>query len=221
MGVEMGISSVAIVEDHLLQRRYSVALINAQSDMTVVFEGEELPELISWLATAAPESRPSLILLDLMVERRPSASPETVRQLVSSGYQVVVFSALASPHLARQMVQAGVHGLIGKRDSEASILIALRSILAGQRWVSPDLAVVIAQDTKRPNLSDQEERALVLYASGVSIEDVAASLRVKPNTVRKYLQRVRNKYAAVERPLTSRLAWNRTATEDGYLPIGP
>lgn len=216
----MAIHNVAVVEDHLLQRRYLVALINSQSDMRVVFDGEELPELTAWLASAASTSHPHLIVLDLMVERRPSAKPETVRRLVSAGHRVIMFSAVASPPLARQMVRAGVHGLISKRDGEAKVLAALRTVLSGDRWVSPELAAVIAQDPARPRLSDQEERALVLYASGVSIDDVAASLGVRPHTARKYLQRVRDKYAAVERPLTSRLAWNRTAIEDGYLPAG-
>ena len=169
--------------------------------------------------SAGEESRPHLILLDLMAERGPNAKPEIVRQLVSAGFLIAVFSGVASPPLARQMVQAGVHGIIGKRDNEPKILAALRTILAGDWWVSPELAVVIAHDQRRPKLSDQEERALVLYASGLSIEAVATSLGVKPNTTKKYLQRVRDKYAAVNRPISSRLKWNQRAAEDGYISL--
>lgn len=213
------IHKVAIIEDHLLQRKYAMALIKTQPDMTVVFNGEELPEFMSWLETADRRSSPDLIMLDLMADRRPNAKPETVKRLIASGFRVVLFSALASPPLARQMIQAGVHGLIGKRDSEASILSALRAVLAGEWWVSPELAAVIAHDPKRPRLSDQEERALVLYASGLSIDAVATSIGVKPDTAKKYLQRVREKYAAVDRPLKSRLELSRTAAEDGYLAL--
>ncbi len=210
---------IAVVEDHFLQRKYAISLINSQSDMTVVFDGEDLPEFIDWLDTADEKRQPDLILLDLMAERGPHAKPETVRQLVSAGFRIAVFSGVASPPLARQMVRAGVHGLIGKRDNEPQILAALRAILSGDWWVSPELAVVIAHDKSRPKLSDQEERALVLYASGLSLEAVAASLGVKPDTTKKYLQRIRNKYAAVDRPISSRLKWNQRATEDGYLPL--
>jgi len=210
---------IAVIEDHFLQRRYASTLIGIQPDMTVTFEGEDLPQFMAWLETADETSRPELILLDLMAERGPNARPETVRQLVFAGFRVVVFSAIASPPLARQMIKAGVHGFISKRDNEQKIMAALRAIIAGDWWVSPELAVVIAHDQNRPKLSDQEERALILYASGLPLEAVSASLGVKPNTTKKYLQRVRNKYANVDRPLSSRLDWNQRAAEDGYLAL--
>lgn len=208
---------VAIVEDHLLQRRYATALVNAQPDMTVVYDGEDLPSFMTWLQTCDRLARPGLVLLDLMVERGPNARPETVKRLVASGVRVVLFSALASPPLARQMVHFGVSGVIGKRDNETSIVAALRAVLAGQSWVSPELAGLIAHDPDQPRLSDQEERALVLYAAGLSIESVAASIGVKPGTAKKYLQRVREKYAAVDRPVASRHELSRAAARDGYL----
>ncbi|MEI3847068.1 MULTISPECIES: response regulator transcription factor [unclassified Microbacterium] len=208
---------VAVVEDHLLQRKYATALINAQSDMTVAYDGEDLPSFVSWVGEQPPFSRPALLLLDLMVERGPNASPELVKRLVASGMKVVLFSGLASPPLARQLIRAGASGVVGKRDSETSILAALRAVLAGEVWVSPDLAVLIVQDPNQPRLSDQEERALVLFASGLSIDSVARSIGVKPGTVKKYLQRVREKYAAVNRPVRTREELIRAAASDGYL----
>lgn len=211
---------IAIVEDHLLQRTYARALLNAQSDMSVVFDGEELPELVRWLEQAHQRVRPDVILLDLMVDRRPPVKPETVRELVRAKHRVLLFSALMSPPLARQLIRSGAHGVISKRDDEASILRAIRSVGRGERWVSPELAELIAHDPKRPKLSDQEERVVVLYASGLPVEAVAASIGVKPNTVKKYLQRVRDKYAAAGRPLSSRLTWSKVAAEDGYVVFG-
>lgn len=210
---------IAVIEDHLLQRRYATALIDAQSDMDVVYDGEDLPTFMSWLEETEPDLRPHLVLLDLMVERGPHAQPETVRQLLATGVRVVLFSALTSPPLARRMLQIGVHGLIGKRDSEVRILGALREVLIGETWISPDLASLIAQDPNQPQLSDQEERALVLYASGLPISAVASSIGVKPDTAKKYLQRIRDKYTAADRPLTSRAQWSRTAVLDGYLTL--
>lgn len=208
---------VAIVEDHLLQRRYATALINAQSDMTVVYDGENASSFMTWLGRTERLRRPSLVLLDLTVERGPDATPEMVRRMVGAGMRVLLFSALASPPLARRMIRAGASGVIGKRDTERDLLAALRAVLAGESWMSPELAVLIAHDPKQPKLSDQEERALILYASGLPIESVAASIGVKPGTAKKYLQRVREKYAAVDRPVASRLELIRAAARDGYL----
>lgn len=207
---------IAVVEDHIFQRTYTRKLIVAQPDLDVVFEGETLSDLINWLRYSRPHQLPDLVLLDLMAERQPHADPELVKKLVSDGIRVLVLSAMASPPLVRRVIKAGVHGVVGKRDSEHDLFAAIRTVLSNGEWMSPELASIIRNDPRRPTLSDQEERALVLYASGVPIKTVARSIGVKDGTVKKYLQRVRAKYAEAGRPMTSRLEMSKIASEDGY-----
>lgn len=61
--------NVAVVEDHLLQRRRTEELVAAQPGLCAVWSGETLPEFLRWLESAPAEVRPHLLLLDLMVER--------------------------------------------------------------------------------------------------------------------------------------------------------
>ena len=212
---------IAIIEDHLLQRRYAERLLAAQPDMQVVYSGPTLPQFMEWFAAAPQQERPELIVLDLTVERQEPADPLTVAGLVDEGMRVVLFTAMTSPPLVRQMLRAGVSGAIGKRDDEKLILFALRTVLAGNEWTSPELAAVMMQDANRPELSIQEERALVLYASGLTLGAVAESIGVQVGTAKKYIQRVRAKYAAAGRPAGSRFALSRAAIEDGYLGLSP
>ena len=71
-------SNVAVVEDHLLQRKRTEELIAAQPGLRVVWSGETLPAFLNWLDGAAAEDRPQPLMLDLMVERGPSASPAAI-----------------------------------------------------------------------------------------------------------------------------------------------
>ncbi|MGW9113701.1 response regulator [Microbacterium sp. NPDC055683] len=210
---------IAVVEDHVLQRTLTERLVDEQADMRVVFSGEALPDLVDWLGPAPRGMRPHLVLLDLMVDRRAPADPETVRRLSESGIRVLVFSALGSPSLVQAMIRAGADGVLGKRDAVQDVVIALRSVLAGEEWMTAELAAVIAQDAKRPRFSVQEERALVLYASGLTIEAVAEEIGVRRDTAKKYLQRVKAKYAAVGRPVRSKLELSRAAGRDGLLAL--
>lgn len=189
--------------------------------MSVVYSGSTLPSFMEWLPTAPAPEIPELLVLDLTVERQEPADPLVVRKLISEGMRVILFTAMTSPPLVRQMLRVGVSGAIGKRDSEEHILLALRKVLGGSEWTSPELAAVIMQDAQRPQLSDQEERALVLYASGLTMSAVAASIGVQPGTAKKYIQRVRSKYAEAGRPANSRSGLNRVATEDGYMELMP
>lgn len=198
-----------------MQRTHTVGLLDAQSGVEVVFSGETLPDFVTWLTTAPHPPRPDLLLLDLMVERGPSADPAIVERLVAGGVRVLLFSAMASPPLVRKMMQVGVSGILGKRDSEQDVVEAVRTVLDGGEWITSELAAAIAQDPARPRLSVQEERALVLYASGLTIDAVATSIGVKRDTAKKYIQRVKEKYAGAGRPLRSKVDMARAVLADG------
>lgn len=206
---------VAVVEDHVLQRNRTAELLAADPAIEVVFTGETLPELLTWIESAPATSQPRLVLLDLMVERGPNADPAAVQQLVDDGIKVLLFTAMASPPLVRRMMQVGISGIVGKRDSEADVLTAVHTVLAGEEWITSELAAAIAQDPNRPKLSAQEERALVLYASGLTVDAVATAIGVRRDTAKKYLQRVKDKYAAAGRPLHSKVDMTRAVLADG------
>jgi len=208
---------IAIVEDHLLQRTYTAQLIAEQPDMQVVFCGDTLAEFVDYLGEVDPGDRPDLLVLDLVVDRGEDADPHTVSRLTSEGMPVILFSAMASPPLVRRMIHAGISGIIGKRDSTSDIMTALRTALAGGEWITSELAAVLTNDPQRPTLSIQEERALVLYASGLTIDAVATSMGVRQNTVKKYLQRVKQKYASLGREVHTKIDLSREARADGLL----
>lgn len=209
--------NVAVVEDHLLQRKRTEELVASQPGLQMVWSGETLPAFLAWVTDARAEVRPQLLLLDLMVERGPSATPEQIETVIQAGIRVLVISALASPALIRRVIRAGVGGVVGKRDSEADIVTAIWTTLGQGHWMTPELASVIAGDDARPALSEQEERALVLYASGLTLDGVAGAMDIKADTAKKYLSRVKLKYAAAGRPVNTKLELNEAARLDGFL----
>jgi len=208
---------VAIVEDHLLQRRRTVELFNGEPGFRVTHHSETLTDFVQWLQTCRPSARPHLLILDLVVDRRPNAEPVTVRKLLRSGIRVLVLSAMTSPSLVRDMLHVGVQAVVGKRDTEHEIISAARAVVRGESWMTPELAGVIAGDGDRPKLSIQEEQTLVLYASGLTLPETAEALGVKTDTAKQYLKRVKAKYAAVGRPARTKLDLSRRAEADGYV----
>lgn len=210
---------LAVVEDHLLQRRRTLELLAGQPSFDVVHESETLPELVDWLEATPPERHPHLLVLDLVVDRGSDADPAVVRSLVKQGIRVLVLSAMASPPLVREMLRSGISGVVGKRDSEADVIAAVWTVLGRRQWMTPELAAVIAGDERRPRLSDQEERALVLYASGLTLDAVAERLGVRPDTAKTYLHRVKAKYAERGRPVRSKVELSRAAVRDGYIDL--
>ena len=216
-----GTIRVAIVEDHLLQRARTEELMTRTGEFAVVFSGETAPDFVAWLKRAPRNERPHLLLLDLLVDRRPGVEVALVESLLQRGLRILVISALSSPVLVRDVVRAGVSGVVGKRDSEDDILAAVRAVLRGEAWMTPDLAVVMAAEPDRPQLSIQEERALVLYASGLTIEQLAAAMNIGRETAKQYLDRVKQKYARAGIPVHSKLDFGRIAWSAGLIDPSP
>jgi DNA-binding NarL/FixJ family response regulator len=209
--------NVAIVEDHALQRERTEEVLRTIEGVRVVCRTDDLPHFVTWLSRAPAADLPNLLVLDLSVDRGPNADPGVVGQLTRAGLTVLVLSAMASPVLVRKIMQAGVAGFVGKRDPAADLVAAVETLRRGGAWMTSEMASVIAQDPGRPALSDQEERTLVLYASGLRLEAVAERIGVKPDTAKKYLERVKSKYAASGRAVRTKTDLYQAALRDGYL----
>jgi DNA-binding CsgD family transcriptional regulator len=67
-------------------------------------------------------------------------------------------------------------------------------------------------------LSEQERRALVLYASGLTQDVVARRMGITANTVKHYLDRVRDKYSNVGVRARTKLELHAVARAEGLLP---
>ncbi len=70
---------------------------------------------------------------------------------------------------------------------------------------------------RSPQLSSQERRTLVLYASGMPLKSVATRLGVSSETAKSYLERVRAKYEACGREARSKVELRKRAEEDGLV----
>lgn len=207
---------VAIVEDHKLQRLRTEELLNS-SGLDLVFSGETAPEFLEWSRSVPRNERPHLLVLDLMVERQPNVDVELVGKLLEAGLRIVVLSALTSPSLVQSMIKAGVSAIVGKRDSEEDIIAAVHATLRGEEWMSPELATVIAGDSNRPKLSLQEERALLLYASGLTLQQVGDAMGIGKETAKQYLDRTRRKYSATGVTLKTQLDFGKVAWREGLI----
>lgn len=204
--------SIAIVDDHVLVREALERHLGPQPDLEIVWSGSDPEQLLmTW-----PD--PDVVLLDLDLGD-VQATPGLVSAMVARGSAVLAVSALASPALVRGLVRAGLAGVVAKADSLDSLVLAVRTAAAGEAWTTPELAAALANSTEpeMPVLSEQEQRVLVLYASGLKIAAVARRLGISPHTVKDYLKRIRVKFNSVGRPAPTQTDLFREAVRGGLI----
>ena len=84
---------------------------------------------------------------------------------------------------------------------------------------NPETSALIDADSefKLAKLSTREREVLSLYASGMSLKQVAFALQIKPSSAKEHIDRVRVKYAKLGRQAATKVDLFKRAIEDGIL----
>jgi len=113
---------------------------------------------------------------------------------------VLILSMHAEDQYAVRAIRAGAGGYLTKEAAPDKLLDAIRKITTGGRFISPDLADLLATEltegTGGPphaSLSDREFEVLRLIGSGLTVGDIAGRLALSVKTVSTYRTRLMEK----------------------------
>ena len=214
-----GVVTVAILDDHRLVTDALISEFHATDGVRVAWSGESRDVLI---AAMEPEGEAAgqvdVVLLDLELGD-DRADPQLVLRLRELGAQVLVVSAVADPVLLRSLFPFGIGGVVRKTEPLPTLLAAIRCVARGEQWHSPQVAAALLDSptVDFPALSEQEQRVLIMVASGLKLASVARRLGISVNTVKDYLKRIRAKHAAAGRPTPTLVDLHREAVRRGLV----
>ncbi len=113
---------------------------------------------------------------------------------------VLIVSMYPEEQYALRAMKAGAQGYLTKRSASDELVLAVRKILSGKRYVSPAFAEKMLYDfesnvEKLPHerLSDRELQVLCMIGGGKAVNQIAGELHVSANTVRTYRTRILEK----------------------------
>ena len=204
-----------ILEDHpLVREALAERLVRHLGDVDFVYTGDSVSA-----ALAAVERRGvDCVVMDL--DLGDSVSPiVNVVSLAGTGAPVLIVSALGDGVTIRAAFTAGVIGFLSKSAEPEEFVAAIEAALRGDKYTSAEAAAAMLADSDSlVDLSDQERRAMVLYASGLKMRAVARHMGVSESTSREYIRRLRAKYEKAGAPLPSKTELYRMAQREGILP---
>jgi DNA-binding NarL/FixJ family response regulator len=105
-------------------------------------------------------------------------------------------------------------------DEAGALLEALRHVARGDAVAALDPGRTADPEPERdaaPRLTSREVEVLALYGSGEKADRVARLLGISRDTVLDHVRRIRQKYAAADRPAHTKVDLYRRAVEDGVL----
>lgn len=177
---------VLIVDDHPIVREGIAALVERQPDMVAVGEASNGEEALQRYAAL----RPDVTLMDVQMPGTDGiAAIEAIRRL-SANAAILMLTTYPGDAQAVRAIQAGAAGYLLKNSIRKELLDAIRSVHAGRRAVSPEIAHALAVHALDERLSEREVAILRLIADGHANKQIAWRLGVSTDTIKANLKQL-------------------------------
>ncbi|MYM27623.1 two-component system, NarL family, response regulator [Duganella sacchari] len=167
------------------------------------------------LRIAAPGERADVIILDhrggLEHMRRAASAPHHDAQP-----RVLIVTQLEREWEVRTAMMAGVHGYLLQNADAGQLLVAVRSLSRGMRYLSPELSRCVADSFTRIGLTSRETDVLQLLAQGQCNKSIARELGIGVGTVKTHVKGLFDKLGATARTHAVVLATRRGLVGDSY-----
>jgi two-component system invasion response regulator UvrY len=184
---------VLLVDDHKLIRTGIKLMLDKTADIRVLGEASSGEEAVE----QARALKPQVILMD--VSMPGIGGLEATRKLAMSlpDAKVIVLSAQTAEPFPMRLMEAGASGYLTKDSAEDEIIIAIRRVNAGERYIAAEIARQLAlQAVNRSagspfdQLSQREMQVMIMATKGHSVQDISDKLHLSPKTVSTYRSRL-------------------------------
>ncbi len=188
---------VLLADDHKILRQGLRTLLEQEKDIQIVGEADNGRSSVKLTGELAPDvvimdvAMPDLNGIDA-TRRITEAEPRT---------RVLALSMHNDGRYVKGMLQAGARGYILKDCAAEELTHAIRTVMAGQIYVSPGVTGTIVNDYVRQltaadepaTLTRREREVLQLLAEGGSTANIAAGLHLSVKTIETHRKRIMDK----------------------------
>jgi two-component system invasion response regulator UvrY len=187
---------IIVVDDHQLVRTGTRRLLEDAPGLKVIADagsGEEAVELVR-------ELKPDVVLMDIQMPG--IGGLEATRRCLRAHPEVKILAVTMyedEPYPSK-LLNVGASGYLTKRADIREMLLAIRKVHAGQRYLSAEIAQQLAlrpfseaDASPFDQLSTREMQITLMVIMGLKVLDIAGKLSLSPKTVNSYRYRVFDK----------------------------
>ena len=197
---------VILVDDHAVLRAGVRALLGATPDIVVVGEASSGPDAVRTVERLTPE----VVVMDL--DMPAGGGTEATRAIcrLANPPKVLILSMHTEDERLIPLLEMGASGYLAKDVAERELVEAIRVVAAGDTYVRPHVARMLAASL-RPRgapdarqqafatLSEREQTVMRLIAEGFNGPEIGHQLGISAKTVDTYKQRIEEKLGITHR----------------------
>jgi len=190
---------IVLADDHQIIRDGLRHLLKTQKDMDVLAEAEDGRSAVQLVE----ELKPDVVILDVAM---PDLNGIEAARQIRSRYpnvRIVALSMHSDRRFIAEMLKAGASGYLLKDSAFEELAQAVRTVVAGKMYLSPQITGGIIEDyvLRLPNgqesaasvLTPREREVLQLVAEGKSTKQIAGHLNVSVKTVETHRRQLMEK----------------------------
>ena len=182
-----------LVDDHAVVREGVRRLLSVSLEAPLL-EAQTGREAL----TVFRAEKPEVVILDLNLPG--SGGLDLLRRLLIEDpkTKVLIFSMHTTPLYVARALQAGAKGYISKSAGAEELVEAIRTVMAGGKYVERELAAdlavnVLGSDDSGKPLSPRELDIMRLLAKGKGLSDIADALGISYKTVANTCTSIKHK----------------------------
>ncbi len=206
-----------LCDDHALVRMGFRLLLQNAGDISVVAEaasGEQARQMYG-------DHLPDVLVMDLALGG--VSGIETTGRILAHfpKARVLALSAHEDTSFVAQMFKAGARGYLSKRTAPETLVVAVRAVARGERYLDSALAAQIdlsrITEYSRPfdQLSEREFEVFIHLANGLSVHRIAELLSLSGNTIGTHLYNIKRKLAVNNQAELSLMAMRHGLIDSG------
>lgn len=181
-----------LVDDHHLFRDGLVRALSGEREFEVVGQASN--------GTAALElwrqHRPDVTLMDVAMSRLDGVEATRRLRAMDPQARVLMLTSSEEPLDARASFDAGAAGYVVKTVAFEELLLAIRTVHAGERAISPALARQLAACKPNHGLTAREIEVIKGLGDGMSFQEIGKRLCIAERTVRADVALIKEKLGA-------------------------
>jgi len=191
---------IAIAEDHTIVRDGLRSLLSSEENFDVVGEAGDGMEAIRCVNSTAPD----LLLLDLNMPRMDGISVIKEIKKLSPNIKILTLTMHKDEEYILEAFRSGADGYCIKSASGEEVLSAIKIVLSGRQFVSPDISdkilegylegkKTIKETSSWDNLTRREKEVLKLVGEGYQNKYISDYLCISVKTVEKHRANIMEK----------------------------
>ncbi len=185
---------VLIVDDHDLVRAGLSRMLRDEDGISIVGEARSGEDAVDMVRKHPVD----VVLMDV---RMPGIGGiEAMRRIhrIDDGVRVVAVTACEDDPFPSRLMRAGASAFLTKGADLVEMVKAIRLVVAGQRYISPEIAQKMAlrpyseEEAEDPfkQLSEREMQITMMIVSCHKVQDISDKLCLSPKTVNTYRYRI-------------------------------